>query len=73
MAIINCPECNNSVSEKADTCPNCALPINRKSSIVKAPENKEGCFLQTLNIGCLLIFILIASIVIIVIIGGLNS
>jgi hypothetical protein len=70
MAIINCPECNNKVSDKAESCPNCAFPINRKTNLNKAPENREGCFLETLNIGCLLIFIFIAFIVII---GAMNS
>ena len=69
MAIINCPECNNSVSDRADTCPNCAYPINKNSKTEKAPENKEGCFLQTLNTGCMIIFIIIAFIVVIGIIN----
>jgi len=73
MAIINCPECNNKVSDKAKSCPNCAFPINRKTNINKAPENKEGCFLQTLNTGCMIIFIIIAFIVIIGIIGAMTS
>lgn len=27
MALINCPECNNQVSNKADTCPHCGVRI----------------------------------------------
>lgn len=27
MALIKCPECNNSVSEQASNCPNCGFPI----------------------------------------------
>lgn len=64
MAIIKCPECNNNVSDKAESCPSCAFPINKKLKTEKAPENKEGCFLQTLNIGCMIIFIIIVFIVI---------
>ena len=28
MALINCPECNKEISDKALSCPNCGLPIN---------------------------------------------
>lgn len=28
MALIPCPECNNSVSEKAASCPKCGSPIH---------------------------------------------
>jgi hypothetical protein len=59
------------VSDKASTCPNCAYPINKKSK-TSAPENKEGCFLQTLNTGCMIVFIIIAFVVIIGIIGAMN-
>lgn len=45
MALINCKECGQEVSKKAENCPKCGNPINVKS--------KEGCFLQTLNAGCL--------------------
>lgn len=52
MALINCPECDTSISDKAENCPKCAYPLqskNKKDSstsqtVVKA---KEGCFLQT--------------------------
>ena len=27
MALINCPECNNKVSDAAPTCPKCGAPI----------------------------------------------
>ncbi len=30
MALINCPECNKDVSEKADSCPNCGYPIRNE-------------------------------------------
>ncbi|NLD49371.1 MAG: zinc ribbon domain-containing protein, partial [Clostridiaceae bacterium] len=26
MALINCPECNNRISDKAEKCPHCGLP-----------------------------------------------
>lgn len=28
MSLINCPECNHQVSDKAISCPNCGYPIN---------------------------------------------
>lgn len=31
MALINCPECNNEVSDKAVSCPNCGFPIQEQS------------------------------------------
>lgn len=63
MALITCPECGNQVSDKADKCPNCAYPINSRNAISKENEStppiivksKEGCFLQTMNVGCMII------------------
>lgn len=65
MAIINCPECNNKVSDKAENCPHCAFPINKKTIINNTSENKEGCFLQTLNTGCMITAIIIVFIIIV--------
>tara|TARA_R110002096_G_C14363751_1_gene704194 strand:+ start:104 stop:304 length:201 start_codon:yes stop_codon:yes gene_type:complete len=66
MAIINCPECNNNVSDKAEKCPKCAYPI-------KKAESNEGCFLQTLNVGCVMTFSVIAIILIFILIMSLFS
>ena len=57
MALINCPECQKQVSEHSINCPNCGYPINQleKKTVVKG----EGCFLQTLNLGCLIFSIII--------------
>lgn len=33
MAMINCPECGQEISDKADKCPNCGNPIKKQSSI----------------------------------------
>ena len=63
MALINCPECGKQISNNAENCPNCGHPINKK--IYSEQNNKiivksgEGCFLQTLNIGCIIIAIII--------------
>ena len=58
MALINCPECSKEISDKASSCPFCGCPVNSKNKpqevkVIAAP-NKEGCFLQTLNIGCMI-------------------
>lgn len=31
MALINCPECNKEISDKASSCPNCGFPIQSQS------------------------------------------
>ena len=59
MALINCPECGTQVSNKADKCPQCAYPLKSEPSV-----KSEGCFLQTMNLGCTLVFALIAAIII---------
>ncbi|SHO50614.1 zinc-ribbon domain-containing protein [Anaerocolumna xylanovorans] len=32
MALINCPECNKEISDKAASCPNCGYPIAKDES-----------------------------------------
>lgn len=32
MALINCPECNKEISDKAGTCPQCGLPLDIKKT-----------------------------------------
>lgn len=45
MALINCPECNREVSDKAEICPNCgfavAKHIERQNKIIKIQEEAE--------------------------------
>ena len=82
MALINCPECGTEVSDKAEKCPKCAYPLNmanndsgaasakpesRTEVVVKA---KEGCFLQTLNIGCMLVAGVIGLIILLFMLKG---
>lgn len=38
MALINCPECNKQVSDKASSCPNCGYPISKCLSEEKKEE-----------------------------------
>ena len=63
MALINCPECENTVSDKAEKCPECAYPI-----IKEGP--KEGLFLSTLNTGCNIIFFIIFVIILLLLYYG---
>jgi TM2 domain-containing membrane protein YozV len=32
MALINCPECNKQISDKATACPSCGCPLGSKNS-----------------------------------------
>ena len=81
MALIKCPECNAEVSEKANTCPKCAYPLSAGQAdhvrVIPEPKiivkSKEGCFLQTLNIGCMIIAVIIGVIGLIVLIGLFGS
>lgn len=35
MSLIQCPECNKEISNKAETCPNCGCPINAQNTTAK--------------------------------------
>ncbi len=69
MALIKCPECGATISNKAEKCPKCAFPI--KSINVVSPQNstqtvvvsKERCFLQALNVGCMIVVVIILAII----------
>ena len=37
MALINCPECNNQISDKATNCPHCGYPL----AFVKSEKNED--------------------------------
>lgn len=54
MALINCPECGNSISDQASHCPKCGYQISNHSFFPKT----EGCFLQSMNMGCLILVII---------------
>ena len=43
MALIRCPECGNSISDRAEKCPHCGLPASYFSSLSKnTPHMKEA-------------------------------
>ena len=39
MALINCPECSQSVSDKATACPKCGYPIQEMINNSKTSDN----------------------------------
>ena len=41
MALIQCPECNHNVSDKALSCPNCGYPLHPSRVPVKRPRKKH--------------------------------
>ena len=74
MALINCPECGTQISNKAESCPKCALPLRKRAiTEVATRENREGCFLQTLNCGCMIGLVFIILIVVLIIFAGFNG
>jgi len=79
MALIKCPDCSTAVSDRADKCPNCHCPIaisksNHVIENIKVVEkNSEGCFLQTLNFGCVAGLVLLALIIILPLLASLFS
>jgi predicted amidophosphoribosyltransferase len=65
MSIINCPECSTRISDQADKCPQCAYPLKSKVN------NNEGCFLQTLNFGCMFIVVTLGAIILFVFLANM--
>jgi hypothetical protein len=60
MALLECRDCKGTVSSEAVACPHCGRPV-RPASVEQSRQRSEGCFLSTLNSGCLLLFILIVT------------
>jgi hypothetical protein len=60
MALIQCEECSEEISDKAETCPKCGIRRIKKkrrkkkkssTGVVNVREEKRGCSDQ-LNFGC---------------------
>ena len=55
--MIECPECRQQVSDRADTCPTCGHPIRRGFLGHAGTE-------RTFNIGCLVVVLVIGALVV---------
>jgi len=55
MPTISCPDCEKQVSTAATACPHCGRPMKKQDVI--APKSGEGLFMQSLNLGCLLVLL----------------
>jgi len=83
----DCQYCGETILAKAKKCKHCGEILDAKlkrqrqtESAEQPPQEKvivepreEGCFLQTLNFGCGIIFIFIIFIMLILIFGGLYT
>jgi uncharacterized membrane protein YvbJ len=71
MALMNCPECNNQVSDQAKACPHCGYEINdltentSKAPSAKSPTDtihkKEGT-----GIGCFVLIVIVFIVIVLV-------
>ena len=55
MALIRCPECGNSISDRAEKCPHCGLPASYFSSLSKNAPHMEETGLDYKNLQNVLI------------------
>lgn len=56
MALINCPECNKEISDKAITCPHCGNPINDTKPIIIRKDYKAKA--KAFTIAGIIVFVL---------------
>ena len=42
MALLSCPECGNSVSDRAPTCPNCGLPVSEVVQSARIDDARDA-------------------------------
>ena len=63
-----CPYCSEEILAEAKKCKHCGEYLDSSLRKIPSPQQttvvtKEGCFLQTLNTGCILIAVLIGGII----------
>lgn len=56
MALINCPECNKEISDKATNCPHCGNPISEPKPIIIRKDYKAKA--KAFTIAGIIIFII---------------
>jgi len=73
-----CPFCDESIKKEAIKCKHCGTSLNEDKKIFlnpnpansfklsKSEKPKEGLFLQTMNCGCMVFFLIITIIIIII-------
>jgi uncharacterized membrane protein YvbJ len=67
MPLVTCPDCGKEFSTGAVACPQCGRPNKPAAPQAGVVHGKgEGCFLRTMNIGCVIAFVIGAFILLVV-------
>ena len=61
MSLIKCPECEKEISDKAESCPNCAYPLKKHEETLN--DNSKVIVLYSLKVLRVLLFIVILIII----------
>ena len=51
MALINCNECGQMMSDKAATCPHCGAPVESDTNLSEQPVNPSTSTLRIVRVG----------------------
>jgi len=74
MPLIKCPDCGKDISSNAVACPECGRPMKAVPTRKNVPTPKgEGCFLQTLNVGCMIVLGIIGLFILLLILTLLTK
>ena len=63
--LVPCPDCGTEVSRLAVACPRCARPMTPPAA--QGPAPREGLFLRTLNVGCVMLFVAIVGFIVLLV------